>query len=83
MVCCSDDHYHTPSIIKESLRVTSRVAGFACLHILNGHSGCVSGLVLAETDNHVYLVGGAYYIHVKLCNHDVMCISRFQQVGIW
>ena len=37
--------------------ITSRVAGFTCLYVLNGHSGVVSGLVLAEIGEHVYLVG--------------------------
>ena len=32
----------------DSDAVTNRVAGFACLHILGSHTGCVTGLALVE-----------------------------------
>ena len=54
-----DDLYHVPWMILQD-SITSRVAGFTCLQVLNGHSGVVSGLVLAETNDHVYLVSQGF-----------------------
>ena len=54
-----DDLYHVILMpLQDS--ITSRVAGFACLQVLNGHSGVVSGLALAETNDHVYLVSQSF-----------------------
>ena len=50
-----DDLYQLPQLFLQD-SIISRVAGLACLQVLNGHSGVVSGLVLAETNNHIYLV---------------------------
>ena len=38
--------------------VINRVAGFMCMHILNGHTGCGSGLELVKHKSKHYLVSG-------------------------
>ena len=45
-------------VLQESSSVISRVAGFTCLHVLGGHSGCVQALAAVEdwTDGGTYLV---------------------------
>ena len=47
-------------LFQDSSSVISRVAGFTCLHVLRGHSGCVQALTAVEgwTDGHTYLVSG-------------------------
>ncbi|XP_064393022.1 uncharacterized protein LOC135340631 [Halichondria panicea] len=40
--------------------VINRVAGFMCMHILNGHTGCGSGLELVEHKSKLYLVSSGW-----------------------
>ena len=47
-------------MFQDSSSVISRVAGFTCLHVLRGHSGCVQALTAVEgwSDGGTYLVSG-------------------------
>ncbi|KAL5499905.1 hypothetical protein EMCRGX_G011374 [Ephydatia muelleri] len=47
---------------RDSDAVTNRVAGFACLHILGGHTDCVTGLALVESIKDGTLTSGPYLL---------------------